>query len=125
MIDCHEVSQKRNGWVFPNASGKGRAKISDYDPIFHDALRNMQDWRPDLIKGNVEVGDAFSLRRSLRHGSTSHARNMRVPEENIEFNNGWRKHQQAGTKAPSLSMAQHYTDVKLALPFVLRYSEGM
>ena len=45
----------------------------------------------------------------------THTQNMKVPEENIEFNNGWRKHQWAGAEASSLSMIQHYTDVKLAL----------
>lgn len=125
MIKCHQNNKKYNGWVFPREVGEGRAKISDFDPLFHEALRDVQSKRPDLIKGDVEVGDVFSLRRSLRRGSTTHARNMKVPEENIEFNNGWRKSQRAKAKAPSLSMVQHYTDVKLALPYVLRYSENL
>ena len=125
MIRCHELAHKRSGWVFPSNSNQGRAKISDFDPFFHDALRNVQAQRPDLITKEVKVGEVYSLRRSLRRGSTTRARNVNVPEENIEFNNGWRKHQRAGAKAPSLSMVQHYTDVKLALPFVLKYSVNL
>jgi hypothetical protein len=93
MVECHEESNKRNGWVFPALKGQGRARIADVDPVFHDALRFVQSQRPDLIAEEVDVGVAFSLRRSLRRGSTTHARNVDVPEENIEFNNGWRKHQ--------------------------------
>ena len=119
MVECHEANRKFSGWVFPSQGGQGRARICDFDPTFHDALRGVQSARPDLIKDGVEVGDAFSLHRLLQQGFTTHARNMKVPEENIEFNNGWRKHQRAGAKAPSLSMVQHYTNVKLALPFVL------
>jgi len=125
MIECHKAENKINGWVFPGNEGRGKARIADFDPFFHDALRHIQSRRPELIKEEVDVGQAFSLRRSLRRGSTTHARNMGVSEEIIEFNNGWRKHQRAGAKAPSLSMVQHYTDVKLALPYVLRYSKGL
>jgi hypothetical protein len=125
MLKCHETNKKYNGWVFPKDVGDGRAKISDFDSVFHEALRSVQSRRPDLIKIEVEVGDAFSLRRSLRRGSTSHARNMKVAEENIEFNNGWRKSQRAKGKAPVLSTVQHYTDLKLVLPYVLRYSENL
>jgi hypothetical protein len=125
MVECHEESNKQNGWVFPALKGQERARIADIDPVFHDALRFVQSQRPDLIAEEVDVGVAFSLRRSLRRGSTTHARNVDVPEENIEFNNGWRKHQRAGAKAASLSMGQHYTDVKLALPFILGYSENL
>ena len=125
MITCHESARKINGWVFPSAIGNGRAKIADFNPLFQDVMQDIQESRPDLIKPELDVESVFSLRRSLRRGSTTHARNMKVPEEHIEFNNGWRKHQQAGAKAPSLSMVQHYTDVKLALPFVLRYSRDL
>ncbi len=125
MIECHQEGNKRAGWVFPSPTGQGRGRISDFDPVFHDALRSVQSQRPDLILDSVDVGVAFSLRRSLRRGSTTHALNVFVSKENVEFNNGWRKHQRAGAKAASLSMIQHYTDVKLALPFILGYSMNL
>ncbi len=125
MVACHETGGRITGWVFARSDGKGRSSISDFDPIFHEALRDVQARRSDLIKGDVEVADVFSLRRSLRRGSTTQARNKKVPEEHIEFNNGWRKKQRAGAKAHSLSMVQHYTDLKLALPYVLRYSKNL
>jgi hypothetical protein len=125
MMDCHEIRGKRSGWVFPRDVGEGRSKIADFDPYFHEALRAVQALRPDLIKDEVDVSDVFSLRRSLRRGSTSQARNVKVPEEHIEFNNGWRKKLRAGAKAATLSMVQHYSDLKLVLSYVLEYSKNL
>ena len=62
MITCHESAHKRNGWVFPNAFRKGHATIADYNPAFHEALRDVQAGQPDLIKAKVDIESTFSLR---------------------------------------------------------------
>ena len=123
MVECYERCGIRNGWVFRGSSPKSKGKISDYDPLFHDLLSIVQERRPDLIKSEVEVGEVYSLRRSLRRGSTTHAQNQGVRTDVIEYNNRWRKHHHAGGKAPSLSMVHHYTDIEKSLPYMLQYSK--
>jgi hypothetical protein len=59
------------GWVFRRWPGRAKGRISDFDPLFHDALRRVQRENPNLIKPDVDVADAYSLQRSLRRGSTT------------------------------------------------------
>ena len=43
----------------------------------------------------------------------------------IDLNNRWRKIENAKGRRPSMGMRQHYTEVKLALKALLRYSEAL
>jgi hypothetical protein len=125
LLEAYNKRGIVGGWVFRRWPGKAKGRISDFDPLFHDALRRVQRENPDLIKPDVDVADAYSLRRSLRRGSTTHAKNRDVPLEHIECNNRWRKQARAKGKAPSLSMSQHYTDVRGSLEYTLRYSAAL
>jgi hypothetical protein len=61
-----------NGPVFRVFNGDGslrRAKIWDLDQLFHDALRKLQDLRPDLISHEVDVAVEFNIQRSLCSGT--------------------------------------------------------
>jgi len=125
MLDTYEAMGILHGWVFRRLPGQVQGRIADFDPLFHEALRWVQRETPDLIKPELDVADAYSLRRSLRRGSTTHAKNREVLAEHIECNNRWRKQARAKGKAPSLSMSAHYTDVRGSLEYALRYSKNL
>ena len=92
---------------------------------FFQRLEYVQETRPDLISQQVDVGEEYGVSRSFRRGSTTEAGNRGVPASTIEMNNRWRKAERSGASQSSLGMREHYTDVRLALPQLLRYSKAL
>jgi hypothetical protein len=103
-------------------TGTRRCKIGILDPYFHAILGKVQERYPETIPPNVEVMTEFSLRRSLRRGATSQARNQKVPEAVINANNRWRAWEKAKGSAPGGSMLETYTDARANLPARLEFS---
>ncbi len=60
------------------------------EPKFIERLEAVQMSRPDLLSDQVEVAEAYGIRRSLRRGSTTEAGNKGVLPEVIDANNHWR-----------------------------------
>ena len=80
----------------------------------------------DLIPSTVDVAVEFGVRRSIRRGSNTHAKNMGVLEEFRNLIARWRKVERARGANPSLnSMSDLYTEVRQALPSYLRYSQPL
>jgi hypothetical protein len=68
----------------------------------------------------------YSLRRSLRRGSTAQARNVGVPKDIILLNNRWRSSEKARNKqAMPGEMIEYYTDVVVAIEALLKYSSPL
>jgi hypothetical protein len=126
--DNLEASLKRrsmtNGFIFQTKKGK-QAKIGDYEEEFLDRLVQARISRPNLFAPDLNVVEVYSLRRSLRRGSTSAATNKRVPKEVIELNNRWRKFEAARGRRPGMSMVAHYTEISLAIPTLWMYSKAL
>jgi hypothetical protein len=101
------------------------ATLSELDGLFRRYLKELQVSRPEILSSDSNVDQEFSFRRSLRRGSTTHARNRSIPKDVIEANNRWRKHEHSKNKEPSLSMLDTYTDVVAALQLLLRYSKAL
>ncbi|KAL7561659.1 hypothetical protein ACA910_018549 [Epithemia clementina (nom. ined.)] len=66
------------------------ASIKQMDMILHEYLLAHQVIHPDVLPELLDVANRFSIRRSLQRGSTSQARNAKVPKEVITLNNCWR-----------------------------------
>ena len=92
---------------------------------FWDRLERIQISKPHLLSDQIEVTEEYGVSRSFRRGSTSEAINRGVPPDVIEINNRWRKAAQAGSSKPSEKMIEHYTDVRLALNYLLKYSAAL
>jgi len=83
-------------------------------------------WSLMAPRTEIDVFDVFSLRRSLRRGSDSQAIAQQVAPDDIDLNNRWRRVEQAGSrKATFQKMRQHYADVRILLPALLRYSRAL
>lgn len=118
------VKQKRiMGFVFQDEKGH-QAKIGKYDLEFHRRLEIVQLRRGDLFETNVNVADAYGLRRSLRRGSTSEATNAGLSQHLIDLNNRWRTIEKARGRNPSISMSAHYTELKLVIESRRKYSHS-
>ena len=97
------------------------ARVVDLDPLFLEGLQDIKTKPRGNSLTAIESVEAFSLRRSLRRGSTAQARNMKVPQDVIYLHNRWRKPgaQQGG------SIMETYTDTSAAIEALLLYSEAL
>ena len=97
------------------------ARISDLDAFFIDALQETSAKAQESGSNTIESLDTFSVRRSLRRGSTAQARNRKVPTDIIYLHNRWRN---PGVPHGG-GIIEHYTDTKVAVESLLRYSEEL
>ena len=124
LIECYKERNITHGPLF---RGKDNAKMAQREmtQIFHRRLIEVQRTRSDLISEDVDIEEVYNVSRSFRRGSTSRAIDRGLPPEVSEANNRWRKFERAKAAEPSLSMREKYTDVKLAVNSLLRYSQEM
>jgi hypothetical protein len=99
-----------------------RSSVGDLNGLFFDILKRLQFRNPEILSPDVKVEDEFSVRRSLRRGSTTQAQNVGVPKEVIEANNRWKKHLHSKGLLPSMSMVERYTDAKANVRYLVKYS---
>ena len=124
LIQLLQNKGVRNGPLFRGAQGQ-RLKANHFEPDLISKLEYIQETKPDLIPGNVEVEEEYGVSRSFRRGATSEAVNNGVKPDVIDANNRWRKMHQAGASRPALSMREHYTDVRLTLKHRLQFSKAL
>lgn len=74
------------GPLFKNENGK-RIGIAAMDVLFHGMLHEVQKCDLSIIHDDVDIKEVYSVRRSLRRGVTSEARNPRLPADDINANN--------------------------------------
>jgi len=69
--------------------------------------------------------EEFGISRSFRRGATTEARNQKVSENDINLMNRWRNFEKAGGKRPRMWMQDHYLDIALMIPSLLRFSQAL
>jgi hypothetical protein len=127
VVRLYEAKNIVKGPMFRINKGRRtvRARTADWDSVFHDYLRGVQEKWPGTLSPTVGIEGEYSLRRSLRRGSTSQARNKKIPKEVIELNNRWRKVDRSGGRQVAVGMMEHYSDVRATLEALLQYSEAL
>jgi hypothetical protein len=124
LLSCYATRKITTGPLFratPTSSVAARTK--DLDVLFHRYLQMVQQKYPKLIQAEVDVPVIYSLRRSLRRGSTAQARNQKVPKDIILLNNRWRSEEASRNRqAVPGEMIEYYTDVVIAIEALLLYS---
>ena len=120
---CREMGRSETGYLFSDSKKRVR-QISDYNPQFIERLEEIHGQRPDLFAPGTNVGEEYSLVRSLRRGSTTLAQVRGVRAMVIDLNNRWRKIERARGRAPNLSMRELYSEIMLMLSMKLEYSRN-
>lgn len=90
-----------------------------------DYLHILQCKWPDLISPEVNVHEEYGIYRSFRRGATTEARNKGVAENDIDAMNRWRSLENAKGKRPRLKMQDHYSDITMMIPTLLRFSAAL
>ena len=92
--------------------------------LFWKQLSRVQEVRPDLIKVEDDVEDIYNIRRSLRRGSQTTAREAGVPGTDIDLINRWRGVEATGGRA-SGAMRDYYTEIRLIHKRLRVYAEAL
>ena len=124
VLDWYHTMGITRGPVFRDKDNEP-VRASDYDFDICTRIAEVQANRPGLVQPEVDVFDRYSMRRSLRRGSDSQAIAQGVDAVDIELNNRWRLQEQAKGRKPKMRMIQHYADVRILLPALLRYSRAL
>ena len=118
-----EVEGRKDGWYFTKADGS-RATFTYFDPTFKKLVEEVKELRPDVILDVAEV-DNFSLWRSPRRGAITTATEEKVDVPAMELMGRWRKSERAKGTEVGLTMRQVYTDVRLTVKAMLRFSKAL
>ena len=103
-------------------------KVIDYwemNNSFISEIELVQEAHPTLLDQTIEIGDNFSIFRSLRKGSTARATDMEVDETAIDLHNRWRTLERTGGQRSTRSMRTYYNDLRLTLKTRLTYSRAL
>jgi hypothetical protein len=120
-----EMKVKRSSWAFVNQEGD-KMKFSEMNEIILDQLEQVKEEdaeRKLLGLETFDVREDFSINRSFRRGSETHALNQKVPEVVINAQNRWKKIEAAKGRKAHFSMIENYSDILLLIPTMVRYSE--
>ena len=123
LMHTRLIVEEASGPLFADKKGK-RARLSRYNDEFRRLLERTRERDPSLFTAKIMIED-FSLRRSLRRGSTTEAQNNNVPVATIELINRWRKVEHAKGTVAGLEMRQVYTQARNAIITTARYSQSL
>jgi hypothetical protein len=101
-----------------------QARVGQFDDNFKERLSRARAEKTYLFDPTVNIGEVYSLGRLLQRGSTSAATNSGVTQDIVELNNWWRKVEQSRGRKLLMSMAAHYTEIKLMLPTLWKCSSS-
>jgi hypothetical protein len=87
-----------------------------------DRLQGIKDSQGGLIPADVDVLEDFGISRSFRRGATSTARIRGVDDKHVTLINRWRVFENAKGRRPTLAMKDHYSDIQILLPELVKFS---
>jgi hypothetical protein len=123
LIEARRSELCSRGPAFGNEDGCTR--YGWYDREILERFQAVQQERPDIIPTDVQVLEDYGISRSFRQGATSEARACGVKPADIELANRWRSFEDAKGHRPRLAMRDHYSDIRLTILALLRFSEQL
>ncbi len=122
------VASRREGrvnalWAFAGREGR-KLEFGKMNEMILDQLEEIQtrDTEDVLKLKEVNIREEYSINRSFRRGSATHAQNCKVPSNVIEVQNRWRKFERAKGSRPKVKMIETYADVEQLIPTLVQYS---
>ncbi len=119
LVQVREEQHKVNGPEFTSKDGN-LASSKDYEFDILSRLQDNQSQNPNLIPADVNVLEEYGISYSFCRGSTSEARSRGVDNRDVKMVNRWRDFENA--KRPRMSMQDHYSDIRILIPLLIKYS---
>jgi hypothetical protein len=124
LIEVRERAGRVQGPAFCDVHGEiARALV--YEEAIITWLVSIQERFPEIIGKDVNLMEEFGISRSFRRGSTSTARARGVEDKHVDLINRWRKFEQARGRHPALAMRDHYSDIEILIPELVKYSQAL
>lgn len=124
LVLVREQEGKRQGPAFCDAAGEIAGSYV-YESAIIARLVVVQEKFPDIIGPDVDLPEDFGISRSFRQGSTSTTRARGIDNKQVELIHRWRKFEQARGRRPALPMKEHFSDIKILIPKLVKYSQGL
>jgi hypothetical protein len=124
LIALRDHDQHFHGPAFCDARGRLLA-AQDIELDLLDRLQRIQESQPSLIPASACVYDSYGISRSFRRGATSEACATGVSPEDIDLINRWRTFEHGKGRRPCQVMRDHYSDIRLLIPALLRFSQAL
>jgi len=125
MLDYYASKGIESGPVFRRWDRAGDAKASDYEYEFLTRLEAIQREEIGVIPATDNVFEDYGISRSLRRGSNSQATNQGVSSDDVIRMCRWSQTEKAQGRSLSLPMHHHYSEVRLMVPTLIRYSKAL
>jgi hypothetical protein len=124
LVKVLENEKRGLGPAFCDPNGE-TIKYSWMDENFIERVKRAQNTHPHLIDQSIDVGEHFSIFRSIRKGSTARAVDMKVDQITIDLHNRWRTLETRQGSKSSKSMQDYYSDLGLTINSRLAYSRAL
>ena len=119
------MTEVSSPWAFVDDKGN-KLSFSEMNEIILERLEDLKEGDEEenlLGLQEVTIREEFSINRSFRRGSATHAQNQKIPEPVINAQNRWRKVEAAKGRRAKFSMLENYSDIEHLVPTLVRYSE--
>jgi len=123
FLDVCSRNGRTRGAAF--VAPRGEPSYQWFEREILERLQGIQQSFPDLIAEDVQVLEEYGLSRSFRRGATSEARARGIDRDDVDLTNRWRSFEGAKGKRPRMAMRDHYSDIRLLIPALIRFSEGL
>jgi len=124
LVQVHQEAGRNHGPAFGDRYGE-RLDSSFVEGLIADHLQVVKDTRPGVIPSEINCYEHFGVSRSFRCGATSAARARGVDRGTVDLANRWRRFENAKGRQPRLAMQDHYTDMKVMIPELTKFSQAL
>jgi hypothetical protein len=124
LIQVREKEGRFQGPAFCDPLGQ-IAKAHVYETFIMDRLHLVQSLDPRALSRDVDIYEQFGISRSFRRGATSTARARGVDDKIVDLINRWRKFEGARGRRPALPMHEHYSDISILIPELIKFSKAL
>jgi hypothetical protein len=124
LLQVRESQGRVHGPAFCDKQGKV-ASARVYESALMERLQQVQNTTRGVIPEDVEVFENFGISRSFRRGATSTARTRGVRDKHMDLINRWRKFESAKGRRPAMAMHEHYSDIVILIPELVKFSQAL
>jgi hypothetical protein len=112
-----------SSWAFVDQHNQ-KLSFATMNDLFHQGLEDIKenDFQDNLGLRLVDIREEYSINRSCRRGSATHAQNQNIPESIIRMQNRWSMVEHAKGRRPTFNMIETYSDIEHLIPAVIQYS---
>jgi hypothetical protein len=124
LVEVQQLAGRSHSPAFEDQQGNLLESIF-IETLIADRLQTIKDTCSNRIPQEVDCYEHFGISRSFQRGATSTAKVRGVDKEVVDLTNRWRQFENAKGKRPRLTMQDHYSDIKILVPELVKFSQAL